>query len=664
MSCHPIAPPAAERSSLKTLDAFPLPLRLLGAASVYGLLGWVSQHYFSLDGVVGIFCPASGWALATLLLGGRRYAWGVALGSFAVVLLNQAPLPVALSASLGATCSALLGHWLLTRNTPFDLTLTHLRDYAALIAKAALLASGASALLGVTGATLAGFLPPEALVANLRNWWIGDAMGVLVITPLILAWRLPPERPAGAMRWAETALITSVAFMLGQAIFMDWFPEFLPELPRKAYWMLAVGAWAAMRLGPRGVSTLVLLAAAQISVSAQAGTGFLANDLAFVRLIDGWLTLAIYGTLTMAQATHFRERQKIEADLRVAATAFECQEGMIITDADMRILRTNRSFTRIMGYTNDEVVGKSTGFMCSDRHPDSFYESAWHTARDKGNWNDEVWHRRKNGEIFPQWLTATAVKDDQGVITNYVVTHVDISYRKQQEAERLSSQLSQRDALVREVHHRIKNNLQGITGLLRQFAQSYPETADPINQAIGQVRSIAVIHGLQGRSSERTVRLCELTSAIAGDIAAVWQVPVRVDIPTPWTPCVVEEAEAVPLALVLNELITNAVKHGSQQARGVEVRLRKGEQADHVQIRISNTGSWQAPPTTPGNAPIRSGLQLIEAMLPRSGAQLLRDEEDGMIHVWVMLTPPVITLETARKPHVPDPDTQSPAPAG
>jgi two-component sensor histidine kinase len=302
--------------------------------------------------------------------------------------------------------------------------------------------------------------------------------------------------------------------------------------------------------------------------------------------------------------------------------------------------------------------------MRSDRHPDSFYADAWRTAREEGIWNDEVWHKRKNGEIFPQWLTATAVKDATGEITNYVVTHTDISYRKRKEAELLATQLTQRDALVREVHHRIKNNLQGITGLLRQFVHSYPETAEPINQAIGQVRSIAVIHGLQGRSSDRTVRLCELTGAIANDIASLWQVPVRVDIPSPWTPCVVAEAEAVPMALVLNELIINAVKHGNQQATGVEVRLRKGEQADHVQIRISNTGVWQARPGGPGNGPIRSGLQLVEAMLPHSGAQLLRDEEDGMIHVWLMLEPPVISLETERKPHVPDPDTQSQATAG
>jgi len=338
---------------------------------------------------------------------------------------------------------------------------------------------------------------------------------------------------------------------------------------------------------------------------------------------------------------------------------------MIITDAKMRILRTNQSFTRIMGYSADEVVGRTTTFMRSDRHPASVYENAWRIAREQGIWNDEVWHQRKNGEIFPQWLTATAVKDADGITTNYVVTHTDISYRKQKEAELQSSQLAQRDALVREVHHRIKNNLQGITGLLRQFAQSYPETAGPINQAIGQVRSIAVIHGLQGRSSERTVRLCELTAAIASDIASLWQVPVRVDIPSSWIPCVVAEAEAVPLALVLNELIINAVKHGKQGASGVDVRLRKGEQTDHIQLCISNTGDWQAPSARAVAGPIRSGLQLVEAMLPRSGAQLLREQENDMIHVWLMLEPPVITLETTtRITHVPDPDAQSAIAAG
>lgn len=348
--------------------------------------------------------------------------------------------------------------------------------------------------------------------------------------------------------------------------------------------------------------------------------------------------------------------------MRIAATAFECQEGMIVTDADRYILRTNRSFSRIMGYSNAESAGQPTDFLYSDRHPPDFYANAWSAAQEQGVWSDEVWTRHKNGNVFLQWVTCTAVRDESGSITNYVVTHTDISYRKQQEAEQQAAQLAQRDALVREVHHRIKNNLQGITGLLRQFAQAHPETADPINQAIGQVRSIAVIHGLQGRHTRRTVRLCELTGAIASDIEALWQVPVRVDLPACWTPCIVAESESVPLALVLNELIINAVKHGRQKTDGVDVRLRKGDQADHIHIRISNTGNWLLP--QPGKGPIRSGLQLVEAMLPRSGAQLLREQDHGMIHVSLTLTPPVIHLESPPAHHESPPDRQNATAAG
>ena len=657
--------PAPETSGLRTLfNAHPFSLRLLGAALVYAVLGWLAMRYFSRDDVVGFFWPASGWALALLLIGGRRYAWAAALGSFATVLLAKAPLPAAVVISLGVAASALLGHWLLRRDARFDGSFMHLHDYGQLILRGALPATGISALLGVGSGIAFGTVPAQDAAARMFHWWAGDALGVMIVTPLVMTLMRRRHKFLVHRRTVETALVLLGGALLGQIILLQWWPGFLPLMPRKAYWLFPVIVWVAVRLGVLPALLFICITTVQSMIGIRGNYGFFANESFDFRLLDGWSFISTLSLVGITLAVYFKEREEDEAELRIAATAFECQEGMIITDADMRILRTNRSFSRITGYSNEEVVGQTTAFMRSGQHPDSFYEQAWRTARDQGVWSDEVWHRRKNGEIFPQWLAATAVKDANGVITNYVVTHTDISYRKQQEAEVLASQLEQRDALVREVHHRIKNNLQGITGLLRQFVHSYPETAGPINQAIGQVRSIAVIHGLQGRSSERTVRLCELTGAIAHDIATLWQVPIRVDIPAPWTPCIVTEAEAVPLALVLNELIINAVKHGNQQASGVEVRLRKGAQADHIQVRISNTGVWQAPLSGQAGGPIRSGLQLVEAMLPRSGAQLLRDQEDGMIHVWLMLEPPIITLETPRNPHVRDPDTQSPLAAG
>lgn len=347
------------------------------------------------------------------------------------------------------------------------------------------------------------------------------------------------------------------------------------------------------------------------------------------QLIDGFNRLLA----TLAQR---------EEALRIAAIAFECQEGMIITDANRIILRTNNSFSRIMGYTSEEVVGKTTAFMHSDRHPAAFYDAAWETARRLGAWHAEVWHQRKNGEVFPQWLTSTAVKDGHGNITHYVVTHIDITRQKQQEEKRLLNEATHRDTLVREVHHRIKNNLQGITSLLRQFAQHHPETAVPIHQAISQVLGISVIHGLQGRAVTSSVRMCELTGAIAGEIQNLWQTPVNVDIPPAWIPCVIAESEAVPLALILNELIVNAVKHGGKTHGHVNISLRKGHRPDMLQIRVSNVGQL-ADHGQPD--PRHHGLQLIAALMPRHGAALARAQQGELVVTLLELEPPVISLK-------------------
>ncbi len=337
------------------------------------------------------------------------------------------------------------------------------------------------------------------------------------------------------------------------------------------------------------------------------------------------------------------ELKLAEEALRIAAIAFECQEGMIVTDAQRVILRTNHSFTRITGYTNEEVVGATLDFLRSGRHPPAFFESAWETLRRDGLWQSEVWTRHKNGEVHPQWFTTTAVKDARGVITHYVVTHVDISSEKQQEAKRLADEEAHREVLIREVHHRIKNSLQGILGVLRQFAQQHPETADSIRAVIGQVQSISVTHGLRGLADPASVQLCELTGAIATQLSSLWQTPVKLEIPDCWQPCTLAEQEAVPMALVLNELIQNAVKHGGKLHGDTRVSIKKGEQPDQVFVTISNTGTLDAKPQRGGQS--HSGLKLVQSLLPRSGVRLDQRQVAGEVVTELRVDPPVIALK-------------------
>lgn len=114
-------------------------------------------------------------------------------------------------------------------------------------------------------------------------------------------------------------------------------------------------------------------------------------------------------------------------ELCVAATAFETQEGIIVTDASGKILRVNNAFTEITGYAADEVIGRNPRILSSGRHDQHFYAEMWKRVQRKGKWKSEIWNRRKNGEIYPEHLTITAVKNQNGIIVNYVATLTDIS---------------------------------------------------------------------------------------------------------------------------------------------------------------------------------------------------------------------------------------------
>ncbi len=128
--------------------------------------------------------------------------------------------------------------------------------------------------------------------------------------------------------------------------------------------------------------------------------------------------------------TEITERKQAEEQLQITATAFDSQEGVMVTDANSVILRVNRAFTEITGYTAEEAVGQTPRILKSGRHDADFYRGMWETINRTGGWQGEVWDRRKNGEEYPKWLTISAVKNDKGTVTHYVGTHYDITERK------------------------------------------------------------------------------------------------------------------------------------------------------------------------------------------------------------------------------------------
>src|SRR5690606_32704853 len=108
--------------------------------------------------------------------------------------------------------------------------------------------------------------------------------------------------------------------------------------------------------------------------------------------------------------------------------------GILITDEHSRIISVNPAFTRLTGYSLDEVAGRDPSLLSSGRHDKAFYAQMWSSLREHGHWQGEVWNRRKNGEIYPELLTITAITDRDGRLTNYAALFSDISQIKESEA--------------------------------------------------------------------------------------------------------------------------------------------------------------------------------------------------------------------------------------
>ena len=129
------------------------------------------------------------------------------------------------------------------------------------------------------------------------------------------------------------------------------------------------------------------------------------------------------------------ERKQTEEDLRLAAQVFENSiEGILISDAQANILRVNRAFTSITGYSAEDAIGQNTRLLRSDRHNAIFYQVMWASVIEFGHWQGEVWNRRKNGEVYPEWLTIIAIRNDKGEVIHYLGVFADLTEKKEAEA--------------------------------------------------------------------------------------------------------------------------------------------------------------------------------------------------------------------------------------
>ena len=146
-------------------------------------------------------------------------------------------------------------------------------------------------------------------------------------------------------------------------------------------------------------------------------------------------------------------RIRIEERMRIAAVAFETHEAIAICDPNGNFIRVNQAFQNITGYSSEEALGKNPRLLKSGRHDRAFYQNMWEELLKKGVWSGEVWDKRKSGQVYPKWLTITAVKNKHGKLSAFVSIFNDITERKQVEEE--ITKLAYYDALTRLPNRRL-----------------------------------------------------------------------------------------------------------------------------------------------------------------------------------------------------------------
>ncbi|HET9821389.1 MAG TPA: histidine kinase dimerization/phosphoacceptor domain -containing protein [Burkholderiaceae bacterium] len=615
-------------------------LPLLAVVGVWAAVIRACIAYFSVDGFVSVVYPTIALSLA-LVLSGRSHWWpAVFLGEYLGNLWTGLDWRVAVPISALDTAEPLLAGWLLLRHAGFDPHLRRMRDFLSLIAVTTATAVGA-ALIGPTvlwwsGVTTA----PQTYAGSLLAWFQGEWTVMLFLAPVLLVWR---QWPAGWWtapgRRLEALACFGGALACGYVVFGGVVPS-EGQGPDLEYLPFFFAAWAAVRFGRHGASLLVVATAAQALLGAVDGEGLFATELARHSLLDFWLYMTVLAGVGMALALVIEERSAAaealhhsEQRLRFLLGATPVVLYTARVDGDYGATYISDNLERVLGHTAEEFL-RDPGFWATHLHPDDaprvlgglgpLFEHGHHSHQYRFQHRDGSW-RWMHDEI-------ALVRDEQGRPVEMVGCWLDIDARARAE-EQLRTALREKDVLLKEVYHRVKNNLQVVSSLLQLQQRTSPAPArEVLAESANRIKSMALVHEQLYRSEDLSSidftayleQLVEHLQQAAGDVAR--RAPVRLDV----VALSLGVETAIPLGLVVNELIGNAYKHAFPDARrgSVSVSLRRTE-AGSATIVVRDDGVGVPAGFDPAASP-SLGMQLVVSLTEQlEGSLRFERGDDG-----------------------------------
>ena len=339
-----------------------------------------------------------------------------------------------------------------------------------------------------------------------------------------------------------------------------------------------------------------------------------------------------------------RIKQALEAKNRELEAVLDIIPAMVyVKDSQLRHVNVNKATCDFTGASKDQFIGHT----CADVVPAELASSSEASDIEVLNSGqaleniEESW-TDANGKTHWATTSKAPILDAQGLVTGLVGLTINITERKEAEQARIDNLRTQRDTLVREVHHRIKNHLQGVIGLLRNIITGDPSITTPLEEVITQIRTIAQVYGLQSTRDDARVRVCDLVLNSCKEASE----PVKM---TPRTPAdreaILAQQEAVPIALIINELITNAIKHLNKESEQAQVAVSLDLANQEALLQISNS-----PARLPDHFDfaarrgIGTGLELVASLLPREGASIDIQQLENAVITRLRLRYPVVSI--------------------
>jgi len=341
-----------------------------------------------------------------------------------------------------------------------------------------------------------------------------------------------------------------------------------------------------------------------------------------------------------------------QAEVRIARARASLQRvietaplAIALVDAStQRVLQINQMAATFFGRPLQELVGHDPADCFEGDEAAALRASMALAVESHDGVRREIMRPDAGGGVARRWdarfVHLAGVDSSPPEPGQVLLVASDVTEQRVAEQARYDAAIAQREMLVKEVHHRIKNNLQGVAGLLQQTAARQPEVRQVLNEAVGQVQAIAQVYGLQVGAGG-PLALDGVLRAIAGSVQRTFGQTIEVTALAGWE---LPEVESIPVALTLNELLTNAIKHGD----GSPVDCRLVDGGDHVVFEIANAGRLRAGFDLQLLPAGMYGLGLVRALLPRRTAAFTLTQEAGRVVARVVLRPPSVRAATAR----------------